>query len=77
MSEQNNEGKGPRDKDERGLANGEVRSSVTCTALCLINWKDSSEEGETQVRTPSFPLGQGGGGRMKLTLERYMHVIYV
>lgn len=31
ISEQNSEGKGPRDKDKRGLPNGEVRSSVTST----------------------------------------------
>jgi hypothetical protein len=28
ISEKNNEGKVPRDKDKRGLANGEVRSSA-------------------------------------------------
>jgi len=36
ISEQNNEGKGPKDEDERGLANGETRSSVTCTLRCKL-----------------------------------------
>ena len=43
-----------------------------------MNWKGSSEEGEMQVRTPNFSLGEEEGGRRRrLTLERYMHMIYV
>ena len=30
-----------------------------------MNWKGSSEEGEMQVRTPNFSLGEEEGGRRK------------